>query len=232
MALRWAARRLELLELGVSKPVAVSAEFVDGRFGYRLRQGYGRRQPLGRAVGIGSNTRPKVVDATAGLGRDTVLLATLGCTVQALERSAVVAELLRDGLRRASETGTGAGASSADQRLAESVDRIELIHADAREWLGQPSVAGPADVILLDPMFPERQKSALVKKEMRLFRALVGEDRDADELFQAAVAAEPGRIVVKRPRGAPPMVSFARPHHSHDGGVTRYDVYLQPRITR
>lgn len=226
LALRLSSQRLELLDLSGPKPVAVWADFIAGRFGYRLRQGYGRRQPLGRAVGVGNNARPRIVDCTAGLGRDSALLAALGCPVIALERSAVVAELLADGLSRARESGADLGASAADARVAEAIGRIQLIRADARQWLRTQSATQPADVVLLDPMFPERQKAALVKKEMRLFKHLVGEDFDSEELLEAALTSSIPRVVVKRPRGSPPMPGSRKPSHSHDAGVTRFDVYL------
>jgi len=226
LALRLSAQRLELLDLSGPKPVAVWADFITGRFGYRLRQGYGRRQPLGRAVGAVNHGRPRVVDCTAGLGRDSALLAALGCSVVALERSAVVAELLADGLDRARLAGTVPGASAADARVAETIGRIQLICGDARVWLSSPSSGQSADVVLLDPMFPQRQKTALVKKEMRLFKRLVGEDLDADELLEAALGSSIPRVVVKRPRGSPPMAGSRKPSHGHDAGVTRFDVYL------
>lgn len=228
LALALGATRLELIELAAGARVAVSAEFVTGRFGYRLRQGFGRRQPLGRAVGLVAGHRPRVVDATAGLGRDSVLLASLGCAVRALERSAVVAALLQDGLRRAGDAGRTPGASLADTRLGEAVERIELIRTDARQWLTSVPLEDRPEVVFLDPMFPERHKSAMVRKEMRLFRELVGEDLDADDLLAAALASAAPRIVVKRPRGAPAMGGPRCPSHSHSCGVTRYDVYLQP----
>ena len=137
-----------------------------------------------------------------------------------------MAELLADGLRRARLIGDGLGCSAADARIAEAIGRVELVRADARQWLKSQSAAHPADVVLLDPMFPERRKAALVKKEMRLFRDLVGEDLDANELMEAALASAIPRVVVKRPRETPPMADFRSPSHSHDAGVTRYDVYL------
>lgn len=60
------------------------------------------------------------------------------------------------------------------------------------------------DVVYLDPMYPHRQKSALVKKEMRVFQSLVGNDDDADSLLIPAMTIAKRRVVVKRPNYASP----------------------------
>jgi 16S rRNA (guanine1516-N2)-methyltransferase len=226
LVLRLAESGLELLDLSSAGSGAIRAEFVSGRFGYRLRQGVGRREPLGRAVGAGPGSRPRVVDATAGLGRDALLLATLGCQVTALERSPVVAALLDDGLARAVFAGSSARASPADRSVAQAAERVSLIRVDARSWLAALEPALRPAVVLLDPMFPERRKSALVKQDMRVFRQLVGDDGDADQLLDAALQAATQRVVVKRPRDAPSLTSARPPDHAQDAGVTRYDVYL------
>jgi 16S rRNA (guanine1516-N2)-methyltransferase len=79
-------------------------------------------------------------------------------------------------------------------------------------------------VIYLDPMFPHRDKSALVKKEMRLFRPLVGDDMDAPALLEAALALASHRVVVKRPRKAP-CIEGPKPSHALEGKSSRYDIY-------
>jgi 16S rRNA (guanine1516-N2)-methyltransferase len=83
-------------------------------------------------------------------------------------------------------------------------------------------------VIYLDPMFPPRQKSALVKKEMRVLHDLVGADTDAEQLFDAARATSIRRIVVKRPRIAPAL-SRVPASHNFCGKSNRFDVYLRPQ---
>ncbi len=123
--------------------------------------------------------------------RDGFVLATLGCRVELIERNPVVAALLQDGLERA----------AAAAEVAPIVARMTLRQGNAielmREWSGEAP-----QVIYLDPMFPHRDKSALVKKEMRLFRPFVGDDDDAPALLEAALALASHRVVVKRPRKA------------------------------
>jgi len=163
-----------------------------------------------------------VIDATAGFGRDAMRLAALGASVVALERDPVVHALLADGLARLREGGDA---------LAEAArERLVLRREDARALLAALAAPGEPrpDVILLDPMFPERG-SALAKKEAQLLQALLGEGADPAEdaeLFAAAVAAHPRRIVVKRPRHAPPIVPAPEPAHRFEGKSVRYDLYL------
>src|SRR5690606_6881060 len=105
---------------------------------------------------------------------------------------ATLAALLDNGLARA----------RAHPETAPAAARMHLVHDDGRRWLAQGH--GP-DVVYLDPMYPQRRKQALVKKEMRLLRRLVGDDGDAPELLAAALEAARRRVVVKRPRGAPSL---------------------------
>lgn len=156
-----------------------------------------------------------MVDATAGLGRDAFILASLGARVTMIERSPVLAALLEDGLRRL----------EADTALSALV-QLRLVHANAIAWLQQQATdpAHRPQVVYLDPMYPHRSKSALVKKEMRALRALVGDDDDAAQLLQAARQCALQRVVVKRPKGAP-LLDANRPSGNVQSKNTRYDIY-------
>ena len=190
---------------------APAIDFISGAMGYRMRHGGARGSALAKAAGIGKGHVPSVIDATAGLGRDAFLLASLGADVTMIERSPQVHALLQEGLARAGQAGP---------EPAAIVARMKLVQGDARALL--PAMT--ADVILVDPMHPER-KSALVKKEMRLLRTLVGPDPDALELMQAALASARNRVVLKWPRHAPPLAGLPKPSHQILGKSVRYDVF-------
>ncbi|WP_097460747.1 class I SAM-dependent methyltransferase [Mangrovitalea sediminis] len=205
---------LALRVTGRGAPGPVIVDFSGGKAAFRRLHGGGRGQLVAKAVGLSRARRiPSVLDATAGLGQDAFVLATLGCSMLLLERSPVVHALLEDGLARASQ----------DPELAPIIARMKLQAADAAGYL--EAAEEVADVVYLDPMFPHRgQQSALVKKEMRVFRDLVGDDLDADRLLPAALQAARCRVVVKRPRKAPPLAGPA-PSHALEGKSSRYDLY-------
>ena len=188
-------------------------DFVGGAVGHRHRFGGGRGQSLPKAVGLRPGRRPRVVDATAGLGRDAFLLASLGLDVTLIERSAAIHALLREGLAHARAAGPG---------LSAIVDRMTLIHGDARELL--PGLH--PEVVLVDPMHPPRRNSALVKKEMRLVRAVVGLDADARDLVEVALASASDRVVLKWPLRGDPLPGLPPPHHSLRSKTLRYDVFM------
>ncbi|NWN82045.1 MAG: class I SAM-dependent methyltransferase [Halomonas sp.] len=192
-------------------------DFTAGRVAHRRRFGGGRGQLIARACGFSRGVTPAVVDATAGLGRDAFVLASLGARVLMVERVPAIFALLENGLARA----------QADADTAEIATRMLLVHGDAaRDLEARVAEAGfPPQVIHLDPMFPQREKSALVKKEMRLFRTLAGDDTDAPRLLEAALDVASHRVVVKRSRKAPPIEGVA-PRHVLEGKTSRYDVYV------
>lgn len=207
--------RLELQELGPNAAGPVYADFVAGAVAHRRRFGGGRNQPLVRAVGLKGGWAPTVVDVTAGLGRDAFVLAWLGCTVRLVERSPIIAALLRDGLRRAAH----------DPEIGPLVlERLKLTVADGRDYLRELTSDQQPDVVYLDPMYPHRRKTVLVSKEMRLLRQLAGGGDDAPELLRAALASARRRVVVKRPRQAPELAGPA-PGFKIVAPNTRFDVY-------
>jgi 16S rRNA (guanine1516-N2)-methyltransferase len=193
----------------------LGVDFVHGPTAYRRVAAGGRRQSLALAVGL-KHGRPSVLDATAGLGRDTFLLACLGCRVTAVERSPILSALLRDGLERARSVD--------DAKLNAVLERIALRQDDSRNVLRAMQGDDAPDVVYVDPMYVPQGKAALVKKEMRICRMLVGDDRDAGELFDAARAVARQRVVVKRHRQAAPLAPGVSV--SHRGRVVRYDVYV------
>jgi len=101
---------------------------------------------------------------------------------------------------------------------------------DAVRLLPDLAAAGRPDVVYLDPMYPERQKSAAVKKEMAYFHQLIGSAQNTDdaELLAAARDVATKRIVVKRPRlGA--LLAQCTPAYQYSGKSTRFDIYLPTR---
>jgi 16S rRNA (guanine1516-N2)-methyltransferase len=207
----------QLKELGPDAAGPVRVDFLEGASAHRRQHGGGSGQMIAKAVGIQPGVRPFILDATAGLGRDAFVLAQLGCSVRLIERQPLIGVLLSDGLQR----------GRLDAEVGPIIERMHLQIGNAIElmqaWTGEPP-----QVIYLDPMFPHRDKSSLVKKEMRIFRALLGDDDDAPQLLQAAQALATHRVVVKRPRKAP-CVSGATPGYALEGKSSRYDIY--PRKT-
>lgn len=206
-------RRLQ--QTGRKAPGPVMADFVSGAVAHRRKFGGGKGQMIAKAVGIKGGIRPQVVDVTAGLGRDSFVLATLGCDVRMVERSPIIHALLESGLQQAQR----------DAEVADIAARMHLTHADSINWLTcQQGEARPPQVIYVDPMFPHTEKSALVKKEMRVFRDVVGDDHDSSALLQAALDLAEYRVVVKRPRKAPAIEGQA-PSYQLSGKSSRYDIY-------
>ncbi|EKE77405.1 class I SAM-dependent methyltransferase [Gallaecimonas xiamenensis] len=201
--------RLELRKTDEPKLGAIFVDFVEGAAAHRRKFGGGRGQAIAKAVGLKKGANPSVIDGTAGLGRDAFVLATLGCTVTLVERHPAVAALLADGLERAK-----------DSEVADIIGRMTLHHGPSVELL--PALQ--ADVVYLDPMYPHREKSALVKKEMRIFQTLVGADLDADALLAAAKAAAKYKVVVKRPDYAEPLAGV-KPASSVPTKKNRFDIY-------
>lgn len=185
----------------------------------RLRPDRLGRELLVRAARVRGVEAPTAVDATAGLGEDSLLLAAAGFTVTMFEKDPVIAALLRDALERA----------ASDPQLAGVAARMTLVEGDSVAGLRELDFS--PDVVFLDPMFPERTKSAAVKKKFQLLHHLERPCDNEEELLDTALAARPRKIVIKRPPKGP-WLAGAKPSHSIAGKAVRYDVIVPPPSSR
>ena len=180
----------------------------------RLKQGIIGTELLVRAAKLkkpkDDKRPPLLLDATAGLGEDSILLAAAGFSVRMYEKNPTIAALLEDALSRAAKA----------EELSGIVSRMELICADSIEAMR--NLKEPVDVIYLDPMFPERKKSALIKKKFQLLEKLEEPCADEEELLGAAICARPHKIVIKRPAKGP-CLAGVKADYSIFGKSIRYD---------
>jgi 16S rRNA (guanine1516-N2)-methyltransferase len=204
--------RLGLQSTAAKSGGALSVDFSDAKLNYRANSSI-KNQNIAKAVGVKAKLRPSVLDATAGLGKDAFLLAGLGCEIVMLERSNWVHTLLQDGLYRM-------GYYSAD--TVTILKRMTLHCADFLEFDGRQQ---QFDVVYLDPMFPERRKSAKVKKDMAMLQQLLGHQADAEDLLAHARSIARKRVVVKRAKLSPSL-GASKPDIEFKGSSSRYDVYL------
>ncbi|MBU2969980.1 class I SAM-dependent methyltransferase [Pseudoalteromonas sp. C2R02] len=210
---------LSLFKTDEKKLGAIRVDFVTGAAAHRRKFGGGKGQAIAKAIGLNKGATPSVLDGTAGLGRDGFVLAALGCKVTLFERHPVVAALLYDGLQR----------SYQDAEIGSWMqENMQMIFGSSHDLL--PSTDLKPDVVYLDPMFPHREKSALVKKEMRVFQSLVGADLDADNLLPDALSLATKRVVVKRPDYAP-FLNDKTPSMKIETKKNRFDVYVLAAMT-
>ena len=183
----------------------------------RLKQSNLQREMLVKAARIKGQPMPQtLIDATAGFGEDSLILAAAGFQVQLYEFDEVIAALLKDGMERAMEFS----------ELKDAVGRMKLVCGDSTE--GMRKLDFKPDIVLLDPMFPARQKSALIKKKFQLIQRLESPCSTEEQLLDAAVAADPKRIVIKRPLKGP-YLADRKPSYSLEGKAIRYDCFVFAR---
>jgi 16S rRNA (guanine1516-N2)-methyltransferase len=188
-------------------------DFVEGSVAHRLRFGGGRGQDLAKAMGLRAGKTPLIIDATAGLGRDSFLLASLGAQVIMIERSEKMHKLLAQGMKRAEREGG---------QFREIIGRMTLLKGDAKNLIPELS----SEVILIDPMHPVRKNSAMVRQDLRQVRELVGTDDDAGDLVRLAISYARKRVVLKWPAKADPIEGVQKCTHQIRGKTTRYDVFM------
>ena len=209
-------RGLALCQAGRNAPGPVRVALEEGRQGSRLQRASIRREALARACGLRADTPLHVVDATAGLGRDGLLLAILGAHVTLLERHPVIAALLEDGLKRIGATHP------------ELAGRLQWQETDSMDWLAGHPDGPPPQVICLDPMYPAGSTRGAVRKDLQSLRDL-GDwpgliPVDECVLLERALHTASQRVVVKRPGRAAPLAGL-HPDWQIPGRSTRFDVY-------
>ena len=210
--------RLHCLGQGKQNPIEVN--FHAGEADHRRKFGGGKGQMIAKAVGVSGSFKPRILDATAGLGGDAFVLASLGCQMSLQERSPIAHALLNSGLNRGLEHARLTGDAALESVLA----NMQLLNTDS---IG--CAINNIDVVYLDPMFPTRKKSAAINKSMKAFHSLIGSDDDADQLLVHALQQDVCRVVVKRPRIAPP-VGNKKPSHTIEGKSSRFDIYALKKL--
>ena len=154
----------------------------------------------------------RAIDATAGMGEDAFLLAAQGYEVTLYEQNPVIAALLKDALRRARK----------NMILKEIAERMKLVEGNSVECMEKQ--LDSVDVIYLDPMFPARQKSGLINKKLQLIQKLEPPCSAETDLFDAAIKANPSKIIVKRPLKSE-FLAGRKPSYTLNGKAIRYDCY-------
>ncbi|MDQ8936450.1 class I SAM-dependent methyltransferase [Acinetobacter rudis] len=188
----------------------------------RLKRASLKSELLARACQLAE--KPKLIDATAGLGHDSLLMAHLGAEVILVERHPILVTLLEAAKAQA----------TLDPFLADTAERISLVYADSQDYLEQRvREQQEVDVVYLDPMFPQRdqnsnKKQALVKKQMQLLHLLLADDGQMDlgEQLLAPARQIAKRVVVKRPRLAVHLDDVT-PDHQWLGDACRFDAYFK-----
>ena len=216
LALNFSDLKVELID--IQQNIHLFVDFIEGSLGHRKKYGGGRGQTIAKAIGMKQGKPvPSVLDATAGLAKDSYVFACLGCKVTMVERSPIVAELVKDAIARASLCG----------EFYQIIDQgFKLYVDDALHYISTIDDNGKPDVIYLDPMYPDKKKSASVKKNMQLLQKLLGHDLDTDDVLSIALTKARKRVVVKRPKGAPSLTGSCQPTLAYESKGTRYDTYI------
>ena len=191
----------------------LKCSFIEGPILHRLKYGKGRGQNLAKAVGMKFNKNRNIIDATAGLGYDSFILASLGAKVTLIERSQKMYELLQNGINEGISFGG---------EIEKIINRMELLFGDSKDIL--PKLT--PEVIMIDTMYKDRKKTALVKNNMRLVREIVGPDSDYIELLKVALNCAKNRVVLKQPRYAEPIKEIRKFSHQILGKTIRYDIFM------
>ena len=219
-------RGIELSSPEYDLKARVGISFHQGSNRHRRQFGGGKSQLIAKAVGIESGIYPNILDATAGFGSDAFVLAGIGSRVTAVERSSLLVLMLEQARQRALEFS-----QAGDSMLKEVLSRLHFIESEAIDYLDvvEPELA---QVVYLDPMFPEKKKNASVKKDMVVLQTLLaGSVQNEQQLLDVALETASHRVVVKRPRHAPPIAGVT-PGYALNGKSTRFDVYPKKALKR
>lgn len=178
----------------------------------RVRPG---RSLLHRAVQGKHTGTSRVLDATAGFGRDALALIHHGHDVLAVERHPLMHALLADLAERLRAVRHKAPEAA-------SWGTLEVVFKDARDILERPGQ--PFDVAYLDPMYRTPRRGRSRGPLHWLDQTLEQEPSEETEtLLSLARSSGVRRVVVKRPLKATPVTEDVS--GSVQGRTTRYDIY-------
>lgn len=191
---------------------AICCNFEDKSLLYRLETS-GKNQDLEKACGINKNTKT-IIDTTAGMGKDSFILASYDVKIIMIEKNKLIYYLLKDGIERA--------INSNNQKIKNICKNMTLYNSNSIDFL--QNFYEKVDCIYLDPMFTKENGKSLVKKEMQIFHNLAFYG-DNEKLFKIAIQKANNRVIVKRMLDSPLLINM-QPSYQIKGKTVRYDIYL------
>ncbi|MDR4493122.1 MAG: class I SAM-dependent methyltransferase [Nitrospirales bacterium] len=185
-------------------------DFVSGKLDYRRKYGHAGGEAISETVGIKKGQRPNV--GCRRVGSRCVCVGHHGMP-RAYDRTLG---------HHWPTSGRHAGARE-DKKIGKLIhEKLSLTCGDSQQVLLE--VPFEPEVIYLDPMFPQKEKSALVKKDMRILQTVVEPDGDANALLKLAmtIATKAGS------REAPGLCQLlaVSPPDLHQNKKHRFDIYL------
>ncbi len=186
------------------KPIGIEIDKILDRHLEFFRKSSIHKELFARAIGIKGAVRPKVLDLTGGLLGDSLLFLAAGCEVHTCERNPLVAFLIQSAIKNAHHP---------------LLQKFRFSPVD-----GESLLSPEFDVAYFDPMFEDVNHKASPKKQMRIFRALLDGDKDAESVLEKALTCGVKRVVVKRPRLSKELLQ-KKPLRM-EGKSTRYDIYF------
>jgi 16S rRNA (guanine1516-N2)-methyltransferase len=223
LQLQLTSQHLQLVNLDNHSYGPLYIDFIAGKTDHRRLYGGGKSQLLAKSVGLNKGFKGHILDATAGLAGDGFVLASLGCQITLLERSPILSAMIDNALQDAQKV----------EGIRDIIKSIKLIHTDSLHYLcmenNKDLIENKPDIIYLDPMFPDKKGSALVKKEMQYLQLLIGKDLDSSQLLCCAIKQAKYRVVVKRPAKAP-YLDGQQPQLELSSKKQRFDIYINKKL--
>lgn len=178
-----------------------------------------------------------VVDFTAGLGRDSILLASNGHFVQMFEKNPFICLLLQNALDRLKSERLSLKITLAQLDSSHQFNELSdsLIATIKRSGMANPRVSA-----YLDPLYPAGYVGgkSMVKKEMQIIHELCSyfksdnssgfesmSEKEQEQMFLNALTVTNFRVVVKRPLKGTFITNKVQPSGTIKGRSQRFDIY-------
>ncbi|USS94121.1 class I SAM-dependent methyltransferase [Buchnera aphidicola] len=201
------------LNLKNKKITFFTINFLSGKNNFRRK--YNRKKELIiKAVKIKNSKKTIILDATAGLGKDSFILASSGYKIFMIEKNKIIYQLLKNGLKRLYKN------MEINMWIKK---KMILFHDDSLNFFKHTKII--PDVIYLDPMFLNKKKT-LPKKDMSILKILVSKQKITKNLLKKSIKFTKKKVVVKRPIKAPYLENI-KPTYIIYGTKYRFDIYLK-----
>jgi len=199
----------EALQFSFTDKIFLKLDFLKGTINYRLQRAHHEKH-LKKA--IGKNKEPQLIlDGTAGLLSDTLILLSLGHKVIACEQSKYIYLLISDAVRRA------------ENQLG-FLENLILVNKNSIDvYLEKENV----DIVYLDPLFPQDKKQLKRSKSIYALRDILNLEKiviNDDKLFMEFNELKPKKIILKRPLKS--EIIYNTPNYQVKGKSTRFDIYI------
>ena len=193
--------RIELINASYKEAVSISIDFLDEAINNKIKSRLsGKKDIFSKLFPIKNST---LLDCTAGYGRDSYVLRSMGFNITMIENSPIMSLLLNDALKKL------------------KLSNFKMYHGNSYDYLNHSEKY--YDYIYIDFMFDKLKKNSLSSKNDETLKLISFQENNKNNLIRLAIKKANSRVVVKEPKYS--LSNILKPEYTIKTKLLNFNIY-------